>query len=141
MNNLQNILIVSHTEVFKGGSERSNLNLARDFIENNFKVSFLIPKIQVNSNYNNFEVINTPKFNYQKKKKKVNILRAIYIIRSRILYLLYLFKNKNRFKKFDLIILSTNRTISELIFFKFLKKKCFVINRGVDTKFLIRYIL
>lgn len=140
MNNLQNILIVSHTEVFKGGSERSNLKLARDFVKNNYKVSILIPKIQDNSFYNSFDVINTPKFNYQKKKKKVNIWRVIYIFYSRILYFLYLVKNKNKFKKFDLIILSTNRTISELIFFKFLKKRCFVINRGVDTKFLIRYL-
>ena len=140
MKNLHKILIVSHTEVFKGGSERSNLKLARDFVDNNFQVSFLIPKIQNNNFYSEFDVINTPKFNFQKKKTKVNLWRLLVVIKSRALYLSYLFKNKKQFEKFDLIILSTNRTISELIFFNFLKKRCFVINRGVDTKFLIRYI-
>jgi hypothetical protein len=140
MKSIQNILIVSHTEVFKGGSERSNLKLAKDFVVNNFQVSFLIPKLQNNSFYNGFDVINTPKFNFQKKKQKVNFWIFFLIIKSRVRYLIYLFKNKNKFEKYDIIILSTNRTISELIFFKFLKKRCFVINRGVDTKYLLRYV-
>jgi hypothetical protein len=140
MNSIKNILIVSHTEVFKGGSERSNLKLAKDFSDKNFNVSFLIPKIQKNNFYKGFDVIFTPKFNFQKEKKKVNYLRIFLILKSRLRYLLYLFRNKKKFKKFDIIILSTNRTISELIFFKFIKKRCFVINRGLDTKFLIRYV-
>lgn len=138
---MDKILIVSHTEVFKGGSERSNIKLAQGFSDYGYKVTFLLPKLcKYDSVYDEFQLIFSKKFNFQKTKKKVSLKNIPSIFFSRLKHFFWLFSNRRKFDEYKLVILSTNRTVSELIFFKLINKKCFVINRGVDTRFKIRYL-
>ena len=69
---MDKILIVSHTEVFKGGSERSNIKLAQGFSDYGYKVTFLLPKeCRYDSVYDEFRLIFSKKFNFQKTKKSI----------------------------------------------------------------------
>ncbi len=136
------ILIVNHTEFFRGGAERSNLLLAESLLVRGHHPTLLFPSrvLPPNAKQEVYPLICTPK--HQGKPKRSGFLEYLNVMRRRLVYISWLIQHRKLFEEFDFVVCVTNRSCSEFIFFKFLlNKKTFYFNRGYDSNVMFKYIL
>ena len=139
---MKQILIVNHTEVFKGGSERSNVLLAHSLLKRNVEPILLYPSTSTipNEEQRKFKLIKTPKHNQSTKKPSIH--NYLKVIIRRIWYFYWLIKHRNKFNNIEKIICVTNRTCTEFVFFRFLlRKQTVYFNRGYDSNLMLKYLL